>query len=504
MSKKSSCLIAALLLAIAVPVSRLSAEEPASTPDADKELLRSLLNAPADAPAAPPAGPEAPATAPAESPAAPAAPVVPAVELTPAEQQFWNMHWHNAAVYYAAVDGDYYLCAKWDPRYPSSFTTGTNPPHRVTPTQWQIENTTTTTESFGGGLTREKKLTPPAEEATSAVLTIPALAPNEYGYISSAKIVAVNSPTEMIVEDIQLIDADKLNREIKEIEQRGQRLIAAQNERERIERQRERERSQYSNSTDRDRYDSTDNNSLSASDVRQAIEARYSQRLEIVKRQSKYSRVQLRLIGYPTAAAAVGSRWSGYDPRGVQIAIVDDTASKADNKRRSRTVQLTAVNADMLRKGITEQQFAELLAARGMSRRDFVNLVREQLKSHTESIRDTQPYILAALEQARADYEKQKADAADGGEGDAASGRGDFFKQKYGDQPAAGKDAAENKSEKSGKSFFDQKYGDKKSDTDKPAAESKLKDARSFFEKKYSDKSKDSDQPAEGGKKDAE
>jgi hypothetical protein len=305
-------------------------------------------------------------------------------------------------------------------------------------------------------------------------MTIPELAPNHYGHIHSAKVVEVVSPTEMVVDEIQLIDADKLNAEIKSVEQRGQRLIAAQNERERIERQRERERSRSSSSSDRDRYDSSDND-LSASDVRKAIEARYSQRIEVVKRQAKYSRVQLRLIGYPTVGATLGARWSGYDPRGPQIAVVDDSASKGDKKGRSRNVELVAVNAEMLRKGLTEQQFDELLAARGMTRRDFVNMVREKLQANTGSVRDTQPFILAALEQARADYQKQQAESASGGEGDAD----------------AGSDSARRSD------FLKQKYGDKKVDGEKPDAESKAKDKKSFFEQKYGDKSKTKDADAE-------
>ena len=157
MFKSSPCLIVALMSVIAVAVSPLAADEP------DKELLRSLLQPPADKPEA--AEPTAPAQTPATTPgAAPVVESAPAGELTPTQQQLWNLHWHNSAIYYAEVDGDYFLCSKWDPRYPSSFTTSANPPRRMTPAQWQSVNTITKTETVGG-LVRDKKFTPSSEEA---------------------------------------------------------------------------------------------------------------------------------------------------------------------------------------------------------------------------------------------------------------------------------------------------------------------------------------------------
>jgi len=400
------------------------AQDDTGTSDADKALLRELL-APTksddtkDKPQEDTPEPDKPSAERGEAPDQSPKPSdasdskstpTSIADLDETQAQYWRNYWHDAARVYAPVDGEYYLCANWTPRFPSS--------RHITPSKWQSENTTVR-RTNSGFLVQTEKQKPPMDEALAAAMSLPELAPNHYGYIHSAKVVKVVSPTEMIVTDIELVDTEKVQAEINRVEQRAQRIIAEQEHRERLERERERERRRRNNNIrrdrDRDRDRNEDRNELDMSDVRDAIEFRYSQRQELIKRQEQFGRTTVRLLGYPTAGATPGTRYTGYDRRGMQIAIVE-RSGESSSSRRSRGRQLTAVNAELLRKGVTEQQFVELLAGRGLSPVDYINLVREKIQLVPGGMEQAQPHVLAALEQARGEHQEATRDAPEAGD----------------------------------------------------------------------------------------
>ena len=78
-------------------------------------------------------------------------------------------------------------------------------------------------------------------------------------------------------------------------------------------------------------------------------------------------------------------RWTGPDGRGFQIAIVGagelaaaSGGSGGGSSRSQKTRVLEAVPADAFKKGLKREQFEDLLARRGLSIPDFVELVRRE------------------------------------------------------------------------------------------------------------------------------
>ncbi|MBI1370932.1 MAG: hypothetical protein GC162_20050 [Planctomycetes bacterium] len=483
MIRLRQCLVMGSLLAL--PLASVRADE-----SSDKALLQQLL---APAPAAP--APDKPRAERSQAPDGSAAPApdAPADAALNAAQvaQYWKAYWGKVASVYAAIDDKHYMCATWDPNFPSSM--------HADAQAWQQKNTTERRVA-AGGLIRTVKDTPPREEAVAVTRAIPDLAPNQYGFIHSAKVVEVHGPTEMLITDVELVDATRINSDIQAAQSAGDAIIRRQQEQDRIEQQRRNERqrngtsSTYNSNNDYNRRDTS--NDLTSADIKQQIDEHYGQRLALIKQQTKFKSVTLRLVGFPTIGASPGSRWTGVGGVEPQIAIVDDGKSNG-KKSRGRNVELLAINADLLKKGISEDEFKSLLADSGLTPAQFVDIVRDKLKNTTgKDIDDLRPLIVTDIETARVAHEKETGEAdAPGAGGDKPAKSADkpsFFDQKYGDKKDGDKPATEDKKPDK-PSFLEQKYGDKKK-SEAESSDKKKSDGQSFFEKKYGDKNKSKDE----------
>ena len=159
-----------------------------------------------------------------------------------------------------------------------------------------------------------------------------------YGYLHSVEVQEILGPDEMIVTEPWLIDPDRLDEQFKQEERRLKQLDATR------------------------------------ADLEE-LEARWAQRraLEEQQRQREF-RQPMRLKGFATDGLEAGKRWLGPEGRGLQVALVKQENIGSDQRPRFRMV---ATPADRFGDGLTQQQFVDLLAERGMDIAAFTDLVRE-------------------------------------------------------------------------------------------------------------------------------
>ncbi|MBI1375223.1 MAG: hypothetical protein GC159_21095 [Phycisphaera sp.] len=447
---------------------------------------------------------------------------VPYTTMDAKAQQFWKMHWHTYAAKFGTDDGKrFFLCPKYTFRYPSSL--------GQTEEQFLRENTEVNRERVSSTLIQNVTTKPSREEVVAYVNSIPDLKPGEYGTIQSAEVVQVVNDHEMIVTGIWVVDEKQITKEIKDAEDRGDELYKREQERVKAIRERETRSSSYSTSSsssrnndgrgnerasyDRPNYGSgTSSNgtntqpSFTKSDITKAIDQRYKYREELIKKQKAYGRLTVQLIGFPTRGAVPGKRWDGFDkyPNGPRVVIpvyettlTSDGASTSSRRTSySSRKTLTAVNAEMWNDaiGLTEPQFIQLLANRGMSQLDFVNTAQSLMREFGAD--EAEPMVLKELAEAKADAQAEAG-------ADSPDSKGSLLDRKYGS--------------KDGGSLLDRKYGSKDGDkspgeTDAKEGDAKSdkqsalerkygkKDGKSFLERKYGKKDGDAKSDGEGEK----
>lgn len=295
-------------------------------------------------------------------------------------RRMWEAHWYRFARRYALLDDQPILCATYDRRYPSS---------RGQSVQQVIETTAREVEvRIATNMTQRQRILMPRDEAEYLAHIIPALAVGQYGHIHSARVTRILGPDEMLLEDVWLIDANDL----------AQRIAADRAEWSRRARAAERARQ-----NDRP---NTRNNSVDLEDpgndpnaLRQAVDRRYGQRQKIADQQRErgFSAV-LHVKGYDTTGLEPGKRWplSVNQPpldqtppepsAGPHIAIVAEvpmpsaaSLSAVRSAARAPQTALFAVPASAFFRGLSEERFAQLLLARGIDRKAFVQLVTQHL-----------------------------------------------------------------------------------------------------------------------------
>jgi hypothetical protein len=440
----------------------------------------------------------------AASPAPAAKPVINNEPLIGEEKALWNSNWRQVANKFGVFNNQFYFSPNWDPRYPSSA--------HLLPDTW-ITNNTKVTKQAVGSFIKPTTFVPPREEAIAATATLPRVATGQYGHIQSAMVLEVRGPQEMIVNDIQMVDATSLEALKKVDEAKAETLIkAAQAE---VQRQQEQQRQQQmqqnsgsgTSTTSTRRQQQTIKPAVDATELRQQITEKYKERERISKQQKTDARVAVRVLGFSTAGLTPGSRWTSRGGMGPQLVLVADpdavvTPAPTTSARpmggfsistAPKAKTLLAVNGELF-KGLTEDQFHALLAKAQMTDAQFVADLKAILKT---GAKDGQVQMAQKVEEGRiaaAQAEQQRlaeeakakaaeaaaakqaarAGGATGGStnpGSAASS--DWLKQKYGNKtnPAA---AA---------------TGDKPATTDKPAAPAPAASKSSdWFKNKYSKK----------------
>ncbi len=276
--------------------------------------------------------------------------------MSPLKQRMlWRAHWRKFARKFAEVDGEFYALPKYDRKFPNS--------RGVTVYDVLDAAKRTVRIDWGGSMYKPKTKTLPRAEAEAVAEVLPRLAVGEYGRIHAAKVDKVVGPSELILEDIELVDEEAIEREM---EREAARYAAAQ----RIRRR----------------------------DAEDAIEPRFAERLRLIEQQDEARRVKLRLKGVNTKGLEEGDRWPVVEKTDepAKIAIVyahdppkeeeqDDDRRRSLFRSRSRREPLTALPVSAFEKGVTEDQFKRLLEARGMTEQQFIHLVVDEMRENGDT-----------------------------------------------------------------------------------------------------------------------
>lgn len=294
--------------------------------------------------------------------------------------QLWKLHWKSYADAYAKVGDQYFMNPNWDRRYPSSI--------KMTPTQWQRENTTKKRVPAPGGLTKLDFSAPVREEVVAAVYALPELEVGHWGRLHSVYVDEKLDRETVVGTAIYLVDRQQIEEEIKQAEERGREMLIKQAELERIEREKERKRYQGGN-RDRTRGRNNDRDErpkITAQQIKAEIDERYQHRRELIKKQDRYGTDKIVLKGFDTSTAGKGKRWNGNGPEGIEIVVVGRYALPQEKSSTSRFVSsrsnmvLVGVPRKAFEETMKEEDFAELLKTRGFTPEQFVVMVRDSLR----------------------------------------------------------------------------------------------------------------------------
>lgn len=243
-------------------------------------------------------------------------------------ERMYQQYWRRLGAEYVVIGNDYAPALEYDPRYSSS----------AKETMAEVTRRLTVTKTERVGLIRKVTTVPPVPaEAQAVAMALPAFERGAYGYVHSAEVVEVLGPQEMVVRNVWLVDP--------------QTLIGVRGD-QRSERDKLRQRQDAFNS----------------------------------------NRLTMRLCGYDTTAVKVGDRIGMIGANGgkpLQIMIVQtepqpNTPGAPGAPGTPRPVATIIEKSTM--GGIDEKQFADLLAKRGITHTDFVNIF---LESQRTSLRDS-------------------------------------------------------------------------------------------------------------------
>lgn len=337
-----------------------------------------------------------------DAPSTPDRPDAPEDTASGWQLRFYQLNWRRIASSYAELDGNFVVVPSYDRSMANSLGVRTD--------QWMADKTKSERVSLGGGLTQRKTTTPARAEALAVTTRLPTLATGSYGHIDSAHIDKIVSDREMIVSAVWLLDKDKVEREReadkKNAARNAERWISQQvsAERERLEDRINRSyRSTNSNDRDYNRNRNRDpkaevdralttyRNKLVTDQrkkIEEGLEKRFAERDKMLEEQAKIAGTKVRLIGFPTARLQEGKRWSGSGSLGPQIAIINDprqpkpTGRTSRSSRSSAPQNVTAIDADLLRTGLTEDRFKALLKERSLTVESFAELAQPIMKQN--------------------------------------------------------------------------------------------------------------------------
>lgn len=250
--------------------------------------------------------------------------------------------WKEYATRYVKRDAEYFAVPGYDPAFPSS--------RGITVEQVLDKHQgTQTLDRQGYSMPLRKVTLIQRAEAEAVAMPIPWVTPGQYGYVRSVFIEKILGPDQMLVRDIELVDATELKKEV-ELKKKSV-------------------------------TDSGDQN---------VIDRAYAERTKLADRQKEIAfRSPILLTGFPTENLTEKSRWlgpnAGSGKIGLQIAVVRAvTEVKSAGSGKSYKVPLRkfyeAVPAEKLKEGITKGEFEEMLAQRGLGVPAFVEMVETELR----------------------------------------------------------------------------------------------------------------------------
>lgn len=198
----------------------------------------------------------------------------------------------------------------------------------------------TTTKIERVGLIKRMVTVPPVPaEAESIAMALPAITPGSYGYLHSMEVLQVLGEDEMIVKNFWMVDRDTL-------------LNVPWDQR--------------------------------------------KERDELVRRQNdwNFGGNTMRLLGFPTTGLKPGERVGigGKTGKPIQVYIV--STDPQDNVFK-KTRPVATLTSNLLKGGIDEKQFADLLNKRSLTRTDFVNIY---LEAQRTSLKDALSLAITRIE----------------------------------------------------------------------------------------------------------
>jgi len=291
-------------------------------------------------------------------------------------QQLWDRHWRVYAQRCAEFEGEYLCSPAYDDRFPSS--------SGVTVRQAR-EKLNKKVKVKRSGIVQNRTVRMPAEEAEALALPLPFLAPGHYGRLASVEVAEVLGPRSMVVEDIQLVDTEKLSEAYK-----ADRTKARESDQE--------------------------------DEAIELLEHRYQHRIALAKRQKKrsFKGKGVRIEGFSTLGLIEGERWLGPKDQGLHVVIVKVEAYGSERRPRER---LVAVALDKISWGLEEPQFIDLITQRGFDQASFVDLVLERMaEADPQTARTEVGHALLPPEPGESeedeDADAEKADPPTDDEGD--------------------------------------------------------------------------------------
>jgi hypothetical protein len=268
----------------------------------------------------------------------------------------WDLNWKYFGSRYVKVGDDHLPLPRWEPRFPSSL-------HK-TVAQIQEESARMVEQPALGGMVRRVRVTMSREEATALSVTLPNRATGHYGFIHSFRIVEILGDQRMIVDEMWLLDAEDLERQmqtaLRALESRGVDRRSAQSQ----------------------------------------VDEAFAERIKLARTQrERVFRRPLVIDGIATRGLEVDTRWPSRPPQahGFQIAMLGMTTVQQE---RRRPVEMPlAVPTDQLRQGgMDEAPFRDMLAARGIDVPAFARLVVGEKRRDAEQF---QRMVFEAIEAAR-------------------------------------------------------------------------------------------------------
>lgn len=285
------------------------------------------------------------------------------VPVNPAEEQrierMWQQHWREFAAFCLEHDGRY-VC------FPTYDRTRANSSGLVAK-DYLKQSARNFTVRDDKGRDVEKTMTKPQGEVDVMVKLLPAARPGEYGIIHSGLIESIDGPDRMTLREVWLLDSDKMRSEYE----------ATMEE---LRRQSWRDAEDAIRDRDRRGPGIMDRHFRG----RDLLEWQYEERESAARWQRRRSDMSWQVVGFDTRSLVASRRWPAAGHDGVPVAVVAASESS-----------VTVVPASRLGKGVTEDQFRQVLEQRGLTLHRFVEIVTEQKRTNPMSYRDA---VLSAIE----------------------------------------------------------------------------------------------------------
>ncbi|MCC5828767.1 MAG: hypothetical protein JJU36_04910 [Phycisphaeraceae bacterium] len=277
----------------------------------------------------------------------------------------WERSWRGYAERVIYLDGQYHALPQFRPGVPSSYGRTANELRRESVRRIEVRD---------GIMVRQVPVpTMSTEEAQAAANMLPRIAPGEYGHIRSLRVREIVGPDEMIIDRIEVIDAQELRR--------------IMTEERRVMQQRR----------------------MPAAEIDARLNAAYEHRLRLAEAQREREWSGRFVVkGIDTGGVTTGSEW--FAPReGMQLVVL----SVGGRGAMGRSTPGLLVPLSMLERGVDERQFIDMLARADITPEQFCSMV---LAARRADVETEHTQVFAHIARARELAEEQAAQQTESGD----------------------------------------------------------------------------------------